>query len=172
MANLRRSRFNSRGPRRQVTWISPADQGYLAVGANAKVLMASFDPVATGMEKPTIIRNRGELSVRPTSFASDAGIVGAYGMAIVSDQAAAIGITAIPGPFTEAEWDGWLVWHSFSMFLEFGDATGRFMADRAIIVDSKGMRKISDNETLVVVAESQSGAFSISAPIRTLFKLA
>jgi len=160
------------GPRRQVTWIGPADQGYVAVASGAKVLVGSFDAAANGLEKPTVVRTRGEVSIIPSSTASDLSMVGAYGLAIVSDQAFGIGITAIPGPWSDPSWDGWFVWRPFGLRVEVIDSTGVFMSQHSQEVDSKAMRKITDNETLVLVAESQSGAVSISMPLRLLFKLA
>ena len=38
-------------------------------------------------------------------------------------------------------------------------------------VDSKAMRKVTDDETIVLVAESQVGAYKISMPLRLLLKL-
>jgi len=160
------------GPKRQTTWIGPADQGYIALASTTKVLLASFDPSAAGLVKPTVVRTRGPLSVRPNVYSADVDIVGAFGVAVVSDQAFGIGITAIPGPFDDANWDGWFVWQSFSYRFELVDGTGDFYpASSEIEIDSKAMRKISQNETIVLVMQSQVGAMSISAPLRLLFKL-
>ena len=95
-------------------------------------------------------------------------------MAVVSDQAVAAGIASIPGPFSEAFWDGWFVWRSFTWDYDFKDATGAqvtTIGSAVFEVDSKAMRKVSENETIVIVAESQSGAFGISTPLRVLLKL-
>ncbi len=162
-----------RGPRRQVTWVAPADQGYIALASTTKVLLASFSPEGAGMEKPTVVRTRGQLSIRPNVFSGDVDIVGAFGLGIVSAQALAIGITAIPGPFDDADWDGWFVWRSFSYRFELVDGTGDFYpASSDMEIDSKAMRKVADNEAVVIVMQSQIGAMSISAPLRLLFKLA
>ena len=48
---------------------------------------------------------------------------------------------------------------------------GRQYASKSYEVDSKGMRKVSDNETIVLMAESQQGAFQISMNFRMLLKL-
>ena len=161
-----------KGPKRQVTWAGPADQAYVAVAGNTKVLVASFTPSGAGMEKPTLIRTRGQVSVKPQASSADLELAGAIGIGVVSDQALTIGITAIPGPFTDADWDGWAMWRSFAHSFELQDATASLLFDWSFEVDSKGMRKLSENESLVFVAESQSGAFEIAAPLRTLFKLA
>ena len=159
--------------KRQVTWIGTADQGYVAVASTAKVLLSSFDPFAVGIIKPTIVRTRGMYSIKPDVFTANLDIVGAWGVAIVSDDAFAVGITAIPGPFSDSNWDGWMAHEFFAVHLEdLGTAVETvFPADVRFNVDSKGMRKVSDNETVVHVAESEIGNFLIAEPIRTLYKL-
>ncbi len=169
---LRRARsFRGGGKRRGTTWIGPADQGYVAVATNTKVLVGSFDPFAVGMINPTLIRTRGGLSVIPGAFTADVAFIWAYGIGIVSDQAFAAGAASIPGPFTDSDWDGWQTWISGSARFEFGDATGFELQSEIQQVDSKAMRKVTDGETIVVMAESQAGAFQVSAPIRLLMKL-
>ncbi len=166
-----RNRGFTRSARRQLTWVGPAEQAYVTVTNGSKVIIASFDAATNGLPKPTVVRTRGEVSVVPTTFAADLDIIGAYGLAIVSDRAFAAGAASIPGPFTDAGWDGWFVWRSFSQHVEFIDGTGFLITRMAHEVDSKAMRKITDDETLVLMAESQAGAFKISMPLRFLFKL-
>ncbi len=64
-----------------------------------------------------------------------------------------------------------MVWRSFSYGFEFNDATGNNFPNWTLEIDSKAMRRISPNEALVFVAESQSSAFKISSPLRILIKL-
>ena len=90
---------------------------------------------------------------------------------MVSDRAFAAGVASIPGPFTDAGWNGWFVWRFFSLALDFDDATGLRMIQHAQEVDSKAMRKMTDDEMLVLVAESETAGFSISMPLRILMKL-
>ena len=158
--------------KRQVTWIGPADQNYVAIATGANVILQSFDPAGAGMEKPTITRIRGQVSVGPQSGAADLDIVGAWGIAIVSDQAFAAGQASIPGPFDEAGWDGWLAHGFYSMKLDVTTDVGRLLIDRVQEIDSKGQRKVSDGETIVVMAESNVGAYDISLQFRMLLKLA
>ena len=165
--------YPSRGPRRQTDWVGTTQQGYVAVATTVKVAIASFTPDASAnnMQMPTAIRNRGSISVRPNSTGADLDIVGAFGMCVVTQDALAVGITAIPGPFTDSQFDGWMVWQPFSLRVDFSDATGTRLFDRDYEIDSKAMRKVPSGYALVQVAESFSGAFSISATIRTLMKL-
>ena len=109
--------------------------------------------------------------MKPTSVAADVIMVGAFGLGVVMDRAFAAGVASVPGPFTDASWEGWFVWRSFSNVYEFHTAASALLLSVSQEVDSKGMRKVSADETIVLVAESQSGGFDISMPIRLLLKL-
>ncbi len=164
----RRTRFRSNARSARLTqWIGPANQGYVNVASGGATLLASAsfeDPV-------TQMRARGQVSVVPQSFGSDVTLVGAFGICVVSTEAFNVGITAIPEPFTDADWGGWYVWRSFSYRWEFATAEASNPINWNFEIDSKAMRKVSANETIVQIAESQVGAFSISTPIRELIKL-
>ena len=162
------------GPKRVTSWVGPADQAFLSVATGAKVIISIFTLATSvpSLDRPTIVRTRGEVSVHPASAAADVSIVGAFGLAVVSTDAFAAGVASIPGPFDDADWEGWYVWRSFSFRYELLDATASLIFTRSWEVDSKAMRRLGTNTTCVAVAESQSGAFEISMPLRTLIKLA
>ena len=159
--------------RRKVTWLGPADQGHVAVAAGAATIIASFTPSTNtpSFAEPTVVRTRGEVAVIPASAAADVNIVGAYGLAVVLTAAFTAGVASIPTPWNEPSWDGWFVWRSFNASLQFIDGTGAFMWGIRQEVDSKAMRKVTADETIVFVAESQAAAFEISMPLRILLKL-
>jgi len=101
--------------------------------------------------------------------------VGAVGVAVVNDVAAAAGVSAIPTPVTEAESDLWFV-HKY-MFNEFLFGTGVGIHDgagRIYEIDSRGMRKVNDDQDVIVVAEfdniSASGGFILTLAGRLLIK--
>ncbi len=169
MARQRRNFGGHGGSKRMTSWIGPADQGFIAVAADGASIISSIS--SGNVDTGTVVRSRGEVGIVPASFAADVEIVGAYGIGIVSTQAFGIGITAIPHPFTDSDWDGWFVWRSFNYALEFQDAAGVRDATHRLEIDSKAMRKLEGDYTMVAVAESQSVAFRISAPVRHLFKL-
>ena len=169
MPHGRRS-FRSFGPRsaRLTEWGGLADQGFVAVASTGATLVSSVS-----FEDPgTLIRSRGALSLHPTSFAADGNVVGAFGAGIVSAEALAVGITALPHPYRDSDWGGWMIWESFAFRLEFASAVGFEMPTIRIVIDSKAMRKVAPNEALVFVAESQEGAFQVNEAIRLLLKLA
>jgi len=156
-----------RSPGRLTQWIGPADQGFVSVAAAGATLMTSVV-----FEEPlTVVRIRGHMTIIPDSTAADVSIVGAFGMGIVSAEASAAGIVSIPEPFSDADWGGWMLWRSFAMRFESITQAGVLLANWAFELDSKAMRKMSPNEVLVAVVESQSGAFAISVATRVLLKL-
>ncbi len=167
MARAHRSFGRSSGSRRLTQWIGPADQGYVAIASAAKVIVASSEI----LETVTFVRARGRISIRPESEAADVELTGAVGVGLVSSDAFTIGTTAVPGPFRDGDWGGWFVWRSFAYDIRFSDATGVGFIDWGFEVDSKAMRKATPNTHLVVVCESQGGAFRINAPLRFLVKL-
>ncbi len=152
---------------RLTTWIGPADQGYQTVGAGASVLISSF-----AVEEPlTVVRTRGVVSIAPSNFSINSVITGALGVGIVSSEALAIGITAIPGAWDDPEWGGWFVWRSFAWIFDVTTDVGRLNASVEFELDSKAMRKMDANSAIVVVVESQANAFQAFVGLRQLLKL-
>ena len=144
-----------RGKRSATDWSSsvPATS-FVTVAASATVLLEVFTPIAGG---ETVLRTRGQFVWMSDQAVAIESQIGAVGIGVVSEQAATVGITAIPFPDTDAAWGGWL-WHSyFASRLEFASAIGfqPQMANR-IVIDSKGMRKVGENERLVVVVQNSA----------------
>ncbi len=163
----RRSRISSTRSARLTRWVGPTNQGYIAVAGAGATFVSQF-----AIESPvTVMRTRGQVSIIPAAFTADVDIIGAVGMGIVSAEAAAAGVASMPEPFGDADWGGWFVWRSFSYSFQHASDVGVNFPNWNFEVDSKAMRKASINEVLVVIAESQSGAFEISTPLRVLLKL-
>ena len=129
-----------------------------AVPASSAQLLQTFTPIVGG---ETVLRTRGLISIASDQEAFDELQIGAYGIGVVTEQAASIGITAIPHPNTDAAWGGWLYHTYYSYQYRSLTAVGA-MADFAhqIVVDSKAMRIVRDDERLVMVIEN-SAAFGI-----------
>ncbi len=96
------------------------------------------------------------------------------GLAIVSEQATAIGVTAVPTPATDSNSDLWYHYDTLAARFEFGSSVGfdnTFYANREI--DSKAMRKVEEGQDLAGVVETtavSSGAV-VNAFFRVLVKL-
>ena len=149
MARSRRA-FPSSRSSRLTQWIGLAIQGYQNVAGGGAILVAS----APFSEPATIMRTRGMLSIGPQNSAADVEVVGAFGVGIVSTEAFNAGVASIPEPFTDADWGGWFVWQAFSFELLFDDATGVMTPNWNIEINSKAMRKVGPNESVVFICES------------------
>ena len=167
MANRGRNFPRARGAARKSQWVGPAPQSYVAVASAGATALSTF----AGEEPLTIVRTRGNVSIKPASPTADIEITGAVGFGVVSAEALAAGVTAMPEPFSDADWAGWFVWRTFSYDFEFNDATGINYPNWNFELDSKAMRKFGPNEAIVTIAESFSGAFNISVNTRLLLKL-
>jgi len=166
-----RSRRFVRGPRKATDWSASAPStGFISVAASTAQLLQTFVPIAGG---ETVVRVRGILSIKSDQIASAENQIGAYGIGVVSAQAEALGITAIPHPSTDSSWGGWLFHQYFANALELATAVG-FVTNKCVVttIDSKAMRKVGDEERLVFVIEN-SAAFGIQVldPLRVLSKL-
>ena len=84
-----------------------------------------------------------------------------------------VGITAIPHPATDAAWGGWLVHQWIQQRFDF--ITGAGIVSQSLTnieIDSKGARKVDEDERLVVVFENTtSQGFSVAASFRFLSKV-
>ena len=157
-----------RGPKRKTLWIQSADQGFVAIAGNTNVIHQSF----TSSEPETLVRTRGIASIALAGYSADQEQVGAIGFGVVSEQAAVAGAASIPGPFSDADWPGWFVWFPFSFRFESITQAGVLLASVQIPFDSKAMRKVSANERIMVMVETQLDAARVAITFRMLTKLA
>ena len=127
----------------------------------------------------TIVRIRGELSlylsVVTTVF--DGFQRWAAGICIVSENAATVGVTAIPASLTDIGWDGWMWHHSAAGMAGFSTAeTGQSVMEAVRIpIDTKAMRKLRETDVVVGVIEmgTEIGTATVryAAQTRMLSKL-
>jgi len=71
---------------------------------------------------------------------------------VVSNDALAVGITALPSPGNDVANDGWFVWVPFLSTIKA--ATVETDVGYSTIVDSKAQRIVHEGESIVVVAEN------------------
>ncbi len=157
-------------PRRSTQWIGSADDTALTtLGADVILLDQTF-PFG---EPATIVRTRGMLYLGPSANAADSTGFGVMGMAVVTDAAAAIGVTAIPAPSSNNDDDVWFVWTPFVANVRFDDATGfQVNTINKFPFDSKAMRKVHDGSTAVVMLENDTTtALQYVLHFRMLIKL-
>ena len=154
MARHRVVRGGFRGPRRATDWIaSSVETAFTALAGST----AFFDQLFSISEPATVVRTRGSIWVKSDQHVADEYPFGALGMAVVTDQAAAIGVTALPTPITDQGSDSFFLWQPWAGGVEAATSVG---FDGAMLreykFDSKAMRKIEDSDNIVVTMENSS----------------
>jgi len=162
--------------RRKTGWTT-GPRGRLTITSETIALFSVG--IVGGGDGRTLIRTRGELLAYITATDNAAGGFAriAVGIALVNPAAFAVGATAMPGPITDANWDGWLWYKTFALFTNTaftlpsndGPSSARFE------VDSKAMRKWKSEDAVVGVAEAETEigttTFKLELNTRLLEKL-
>jgi len=175
------TRFRTiRGVRRQVRetlWFGiPAGRDTMSAASTA-VLALSLNAGALALRPFTVVRTLVHMSLKSDQTAAIENYDAAFGAAVVSDQAVAIGITAVPTPMTDLASDLWLFHKILDGSFLFLDATGSTQLNAVplggITAESRAMRKVNADQDIVFVTETStasSGAIMYSAG-RMLIKL-
>ncbi len=159
MANISRSRksgFTMRGgvSRRESLWlgIDPTQQ---ALSTNpVAVILNSLNAAALALRPFTVVRTRGFILARSDQDGVDETYGCSWGLAIVSDQAIAIGVTAVPTPDTDIDSDLWFVYESILGRYQFSSGVGQGDVGTSRTYDSRAMRKVQEGQDIAVVVES------------------
>ena len=114
----------------------------------------------------TIRRTRGTLLVTSDQTATSELHLGALGFMVINDVALALGITALPGPVTQAPDDGWFVWEPFMALSDVrsGESAPNTF-HRGFDFDSKAMRRVEEGFGIAIVVENASAAFGIEVSL-------
>jgi len=161
--------------RRETRWLAGLSTNTVAAAANNATLLTSLNAAALALRPFTVVRTRGFMYIRSDQNAASETYEMAYGEAVVSDQASAIGVTAVPTPTTDDGSDLWFVYERRGGEVAFSDATGiqSLQGIQPFAFDSKAMRKVEDGQDIVSVQESS--ALSAGAQLlvysRSLIKL-
>ncbi len=159
--------------RRETLWtpIAPAIINLTATGTS---LAYSASAAEQALRPYTIIRTHLHLSIVSDQVIAQEDQHMAIGFAVVSDQAQAIGITAVPTPITDLDSDAWYLHHFLSNEFCFITGVGfNSGGNQQVEVDSKAMRRVEDGFNNVVTLEvaSFSDGMSITTAGRQLLKL-
>ena len=174
--NVGFGRFATRrqGPRRESLWIDASTAESVLTGAPTAVLTNSLSAAGLALLPFTVVRVRGFIHIRSDQAAASETFMGDLGMAIVSAQAEAIGITAIPTPLTDKDSDLWFVHQMVADRIDVGSGAGTgppVNTGKYIQYDSKAMRKVVDGDQLVVVVENELAGCNLTHSARLLLKL-
>ena len=84
---------------------------------------------------------------------------------MVSDQAVAIGVTAVPTPTVDGSSDLWHVYEFLAGRFVFGTGVGFTDVGVDRIIDSKAMRKVEDGQDVINVVEGPGAALTVNGSI-------
>ena len=102
--------------------------------------------------KVTIVRIRGSVNIQLDAGAADERALVACGIGIVSTDAAAVGGASTPGVGEDPGYP-W-IWHQFMWVSSLGEAAVQPQAlFHRVEVDSKAMRRVGLNETLIFTCQ-------------------
>ncbi len=157
----------ARGPqiRAQTDWTRLGSTASVVVAAGTKVLLASFTSTEDGV---TVRRTRGRVAVMSDQSAVAEEQLGAFGIVKVTTVALAAGAASIPGPITDDDDQGWMVYEPFVELSDMtpGGAAARASGPNAIIVDNKAMRKVPFGFALAVMIENASATTGLEVNFR------
>ena len=151
MARRQRSQFQSRRRSPNKNWAGLVATSEINVPAASKVLLSTLVLDNPGIDE-TILRTVGSVSIAPDQVAVTELQIGAIGLCIVSDTAAAAGIASLPDPVTDVADDVWLWYQAFAFELSFASAVG-FDSNFAHMIqyDSRAKRIIQNGMSGVFV---------------------
>ena len=145
------------GAPRKTLWLGIAPTSITLASASAVAIQNSLNAAALALTPFTIIRTRGFWQLRSDQSAASEDYGASIAAAVVSEQAVAIGATAVPTPDTDISSSMFFMFESMASRFEFDDATGFHPANGVRQhYDSKAMRKVEQGEDVIFVAEALS----------------
>jgi len=161
LANIRvarRSGLVLRGGRnrRQTFWVAMASTA-TAMASLSPVLFSGFSAAVLALRPFTIVRIRGWMSLASDQSIAVENYGAALAMAVVSDQALAIGVTAVPTPQAEKDSDMWFMFEELGGTINAVTSTGISGSSQSKEIDSRAMRKVNDGQDVSLVGEGVSG---------------
>ena len=159
--------------RRETSWLA----GLFAtdtVAASTALLLTQLNAAALALRPFTVVRVRGILQITSDQAAANESQFAGFGMAVVTTQAAAIGITAVPTPVTDNGSDLFFLYQSIMARRQVSTGVSVSEAGKVLEIDSKAMRKVEDGQDLISVVELPgvgNGGAVFDSYCRVLIKL-
>ena len=172
MAGRRFTRGVQRGARRMSSWLEIpwSDTNLTAAGGT---IVASLTTAEKAKRPFTIVRTHMLIGVVTDQVVATEDFFGAVGMCVVSDQASAAGAASVPTPDTDAASDLWFLHQYYMGEFRFGTNVGfQNRSERQYQIDSKAMRKVNEDEDVLVIAElnTTGSGHTVSIAGRLLIK--
>ena len=158
---------------RKTFWFAGLHQRTTLAAASTAAIVSSLNAAALALRPFTIVRTRGYMSLVSDIQSAVENQSASYGGIVVSDQAVAIGVTAVPTPTTDSQSD-WFFYEALNDKLQF--ITGVGFQSRSLVrqlIDSKAMRKVEEGQDVITVAETSaiSDGAVVGSFTRILIKL-
>ena len=154
----RRSRsYANKFARRLTVWTSALPNSTTLASTSTAALTASLGAGLLAMRPFTIVRARGIIHVISDQAAQTESYQVGHAHAVVSDQASAVGVTAVPTPYADMGSDLFFVYEQISSTFRFVSGVG-FDEPAGVthIFDSKAMRKVNEDQDVVSVLETSA----------------
>ena len=178
MANIRTGRksgfiLRAGVMRRETLWLASGPLSLTIATADTALLATTLSTVGLALIPFTVTRTIVTLWQRSDALGSAEFQQLFYGQCVVSEQAAAIGVTAVPTPAGDASSDLWFVHMFQSSDINSRGTDGGASNGVQMIQDSRAQRKVEDGEQLISVVETgPNGAGVFTTPFfRQLIKL-
>ena len=142
--------------RRETLWLFASPFEQLLNAPSTAVLSGTLNAAGLALRPFTIVRVRGHLGIRSDQAASSEDYSGSLGYSIVSDQAAAIGVTAVPTPETDRGSDLFFVYETLAGHYEVLSAASSAETGHWKDFDSKAMRRVNEGQDLAITMETSS----------------
>jgi len=162
---VRRSFSRSRAVRRESVWFFVTGSTNTITGGSGAVLIGGgFNAAALQLRPFTIVRVRGLLYLASDQAGAPEDQAINLGYSIVSDQAIAIGVTAVPTPTTDKGSDLFFVYQSL---MSAGDsAAGAGVLGQGLQFDSRAMRKVEEGQDIAITVETELAALTDGVVVR------
>ena len=143
--------------RRKVEWLASADTiAITQIGPSVQLLVQSYSEAqldAGGENPSTVVRVRGDLWIRSDQVVAVEEPFGALAMAVVTEQARAIGATAVPMPIADEPSSAFFMMQYWQAGA-YATTAGVDSPWSRYSFDSKAQRKITNGDAIVVVMEN------------------
>ena len=174
MANIRTARRSGlvlRGGRnrRDTLWTSITGTGTVLASSTTSALINSANAALLALTPFTVVRVRGYFHIisDQTAAAEDQAVNLSY--AIVSEQAVAIGVSAVPTPTIDQGSDLFFVFDTL-MAAQFA-GTADALRGIGKSYDSRAMRKVEEGQDIAVVVETEVGGVTDGLLVRHMGRM-
>jgi len=150
--------------RRETLWFGIQATANTIAGSNTAVLFAGLSATLLALRPFTVVRTRAILTCTSDQTANSENAQVGLGVCVVSDQALAIGVTAVPTPFTDVGSDLFFVYETLESRMLVSSAVG-IMAPASVRkdIDSKAMRKVEEGQDIAFTLETSVVSEGVSA---------